>query len=190
MQKKKPRKSSGSENVYHLPRRGDTPNPSNAYTRGTQPWSKRYDDISTGEVGQDEGYRTEADYVRDQTIAPEISGWRPGNPNASNPYSTGCFAGRGPKGYTRSDDRIREQVCDALLDHSDIDASEMEVTVEHGEVTVTGWVDGRPVKRLVEDTIAHLPGVREVHNHLRISPVGFPPAPKGGNARKSKDTAR
>jgi hypothetical protein len=36
----------------------------------------------------------------------------------------GQFAGRGPKGYRRSDDRIQEDVCEALSQHSGLDASE------------------------------------------------------------------
>ena len=44
----------------------------------------------------------------------------------------GPFAGRGPKGYHRSDERIREDVSDRLTDHPDIDATEIEVTVHEG----------------------------------------------------------
>lgn len=32
------------------------------------------------------------------------------------PTSSGGFAGRGPKGYQRSDDRIREDVCERLAE--------------------------------------------------------------------------
>lgn len=42
----------------------------------------------------------------------------------------GPHAGRGPKGYQRSDERIREDVCDRLTEHPAIDASEIEVEVK------------------------------------------------------------
>ncbi len=42
--------------------------------------------------------------------------------------------GKGPKGYTRSDERIREDVNERLTDDGMIDASEIEVDVKNGEV--------------------------------------------------------
>ncbi len=82
----------------------------------------------------------------------------------------GQHAGKGPKGYRRSDDRIREEVCDALTQHGHIDASEIEVRVKDGEVTLTGTVDRRDEKRMAEDAVDRVPGVREVHNQLRAQP--------------------
>lgn len=80
----------------------------------------------------------------------------------------GRHAGRGPKGWQRSDDRIREDVNERLTDHPHIDASEIQVQVNNGEVTLTGTVDDRPSKRLAEDIAESVSGVREVHNNIRI----------------------
>ncbi len=80
----------------------------------------------------------------------------------------GRHAGRGPRGYQRGDERIREEVCERLADHPDIDASEMEVAVENGEVTLSGTVEDRWMKRMAEDTADSVSGVRDVHNHLRV----------------------
>lgn len=80
----------------------------------------------------------------------------------------GRFAGRGPKGWSRKDDRIMEDVCQILTDHPDIDASDMEVKVEGGEVTLSGTVDSRMIKRMAEDIVDHVSGVRDVHNQLRV----------------------
>lgn len=77
-------------------------------------------------------------------------------------------AGRGPKGYRRSDERIREDVCERLCDDPDIDASDVEVRVEQGEVTLTGTVPTRDEKRRSEDT-AEVTGVQNVRNLLRVS---------------------
>ena len=84
----------------------------------------------------------------------------------------GVFTGRGPKNYTRSDDRIREDVCEHLFDHPYIDASEIEVHVADGEVTLTGLVDARIVKRAAEDCAEHVRGVKDVHNQLRVKSPG------------------
>ena len=83
----------------------------------------------------------------------------PGTPN---------YAGRGPKNYQRSDERIREEVCEALTRHPGLDASGMEVTVSAGEVTLRGTADDRPAKRLAEDLAEDCAGVRDVRNELRL----------------------
>ncbi len=80
----------------------------------------------------------------------------------------GRFTGRGPKGYIRSDDRIREDVSDRLEQHGEIDASEIEVRVSMGEVTLEGTVEDRRTKRMAEDLVETCAGVKEVHNHLRV----------------------
>jgi osmotically-inducible protein OsmY len=80
----------------------------------------------------------------------------------------GRFSGRGPKGWQRSDDRIREDVSERLADHPHIDASEIEINVNNGEITLTGTVEDRQSKRLAEDIAESVSGVREVHNQIRV----------------------
>lgn len=84
----------------------------------------------------------------------------------------GRFTGRGPKGYVRSDERIKEDVSDRLEQHGEIDASEIEVQVSHGEVTLEGTVEDRRTKRLAEDIIETCPGVKQVHNRIRVQGNG------------------
>ena len=84
------------------------------------------------------------------------------------PPARGAFAGVGPKGYRRLDQRIHEDVCDWLTAHPAVDASDVTVHVEGGEVTLSGTVAARWEKRLVEDVADHVRGVRDVHNELRI----------------------
>ena len=81
---------------------------------------------------------------------------------------TGRFTGRGPRGYQRSDERIREDVCDRLTIHGDIDASNVEVEVVGAEVTLRGTVETRGSRRLAEDVAESVPGVRHVHNEIRV----------------------
>ena len=75
---------------------------------------------------------------------------------------------RGPKGYKRSDDRIREDVSDRLGEHPWLDCSEVEVTVSNGEVTLTGSVNSRQEKFLLEEIADDVSGVNEVHNQVRV----------------------
>jgi len=77
-------------------------------------------------------------------------------------------AGKGPKGYRRTDERIREDVSEALSQHHEIDASEIEVKVNGGEVILTGTVSERRFKRLAEDIAERCPGVYDVRNEIRV----------------------
>lgn len=75
---------------------------------------------------------------------------------------------RGPKGYKRSDERIREDVSDRLSQLDDLDPSDIEVTVSSGEVTLTGTVGSRREKFMAEEIADDVSGVTEVHNQLRL----------------------
>lgn len=76
--------------------------------------------------------------------------------------------GKGPQGYVRSDERIREVVCEALADDDDIDATHIEVAVSHGEVVLSGVVDDRQTRRAAEALVERVSGVRDVQNQLRV----------------------
>jgi hypothetical protein len=79
------------------------------------------------------------------------------------------FAGRGPRGYRRSDARIHEDICEILTRHPEIDASDIEVEVKNGVVTLSGTVEDRYTKRLAEDVAELTLGVHDVENRMRIS---------------------
>ena len=76
--------------------------------------------------------------------------------------------GRGPKGYQRSDDLLREIICEQLTEDPFIDARNILVEVDRSEVTLRGTVDTREQKYAVEDLIADVAGVTEIHNQLGI----------------------
>ena len=76
---------------------------------------------------------------------------------------------RPPRGYQRADDRIREDVCERLME-GPVDVGDVEVTVKDGEVTLMGTVEERWEKRSIEDIAAHVRGVHDVHNRVRVKP--------------------
>jgi osmotically-inducible protein OsmY len=76
--------------------------------------------------------------------------------------------GKGPQGFQRSDERVRELVCEALTDDDDVDATHIEVNVKNAEVMLSGVVEDREMKRRAERCVERVPGVRDVHNQLRI----------------------
>ncbi len=75
--------------------------------------------------------------------------------------------GRGPKGYTRSDERISDDIHDRLTDDDWLDASNIVVAVSGGEVTLSGTVDGRDDKHRAERIVEDVAGVTHVQNNLR-----------------------
>ncbi len=76
--------------------------------------------------------------------------------------------GRGPGNYKRSDQRVLEDVCDHLTEDYALDASNIEVTVQDGEVTLDGTVSSRSEKRRAEDCAERISGVKHVQNNLRV----------------------
>lgn len=82
---------------------------------------------------------------------------------------TGPYVGRGPKGYSRSPERIHEDVCERLTHHGRIDATHIDIRVDGDEVTLEGEVDSRSAKRLAESLAEEVRGVRDVHNRLKVN---------------------
>ena len=130
---------------------GDTSNYGNAnqggYDRGW--WDKTRDEVSSWFGDDDAERRRRMDRLR-----------------------TGSNRGKGPKGYERSPERIREDVCERLSYDDQVDASDIEVKVNGNEVTLDGTVDSREARHRAEDIIEAIPGVTHVQNNLRVQRTG------------------
>ncbi|MBC7457184.1 MAG: BON domain-containing protein, partial [Bdellovibrionaceae bacterium] len=99
-------------------------------------------------------------------------GWSPASDIHDSLWqSTKNFFGKGPKGFRRSDEKIREEVCEALYRDNLVDASEIEVSVKDAEVILSGTVSGRRMKRLAEDCADSVSGVSDVRNEIRVQPL-------------------
>lgn len=119
------------------------------------------------------GYGREGDYGHGARHGDEQPGrWMGQEAGAAPSPPAGPFAGRGPKSYRRADERIMEDVCEMMTRHPALDASDIEVQVADGEVTLEGTVADRRAKRLAEDVAEGATGVRDVHNRLRLAPGG------------------
>jgi len=81
--------------------------------------------------------------------------------------------GLGPKGYKRSDERVSEDVHQRLADDPWLDATNVNVAVSGGEVTLSGSVDSREAKHRAERIVEDLTGVNHVQNNLRVQPGNF-----------------
>lgn len=87
----------------------------------------------------------------------------------------GGSAGAGYPGYswtappeTRHDDRIHDDICDRLSISEEVDASEVVVEVQAGNVTLTGTVENRHMKQVARDIAESVPGVSSVHDRLHV----------------------
>lgn len=93
---------------------------------------------------------------------------RQDHPGEYRTYRDPGHRGLGPQGYTRSDQRISEDVHDRLTDDDHIDASGITVAVQDGEVTLSGMIADRRAKHHAEAIIEHIGGVKHVQNNLRF----------------------
>lgn len=131
-----------------------------------------------------------------ENVAPWLRRERGGYWRNYEPQAT--YAGRGPRDYQRSDERIREAICDCMTDDPMLDASEVTVVVSTGEVTLSGTVTSREQKRRAEDVAERISGVKDVTNQLRVAREAnghsHTAAPLGsqasGNGTPSKSTSR
>ena len=67
----------------------------------------------------------------------------------------------------RSDQRVREEICEKLARDPEIDDRGIEVRVTKGEVVLDGFVGDRHTRDLAEGTPGNVRGVRTVRNRLR-----------------------
>ncbi len=74
----------------------------------------------------------------------------------------------GPKGYTRSDERLREDISERLMMADSIDSSEVTVSVKDCKVVLEGTVPTRYMKHAIEDLVDAAPGVQDIDNRIRV----------------------
>jgi hypothetical protein len=117
-----------------------------------------------------------ADFGRDRDLGGMRGGSRPdwmgGEESSRESGAQESHRGRGPKNYQRSDERIHEEVCERLAADDEIDATAIEVKVEGGTVRLSGTVDSRRTKRMAEDVVDSVFGVKDVENELRTARAG------------------
>ena len=69
----------------------------------------------------------------------------------------------------RSDETLAREIYEILTQDPELDATEIEVDVQGGAVTLTGIVEHPDAKLLAEELVESITGVREIHNHLKVA---------------------
>jgi osmotically-inducible protein OsmY len=141
----------------------------------------RDDDYGEGYPYRGRGYGERGFLER---ASDEVASWL-GDEDAERRRELDQHRGKGPKGYTRSDARIQEDVSDRLSDEGMLDASDIAVSVTNGEVQLSGLVDSKWAKRRAEDCAEAVSGVKHVQNNLRIRPSGGSPGWNAGNTDRN-----
>jgi|GEM_PF-672076 len=184
--------SSGYEDGYHAgahTANAPLPRPEERERRGGQAWRggrgqhDQYGDrddrddreqrwqgtrTGTGSGYEDYGVTSGRNFRQRPRPGEAVQGRGPyayGNARPNGPKS-------GPKNYTRSDERIREEVCERLSHAQTVDVSDVTVAVSGGVVTLTGTVDNRRMKYEVEDIADDTYGVSDVINQIHVRPYG------------------
>src|SRR5262249_53650608 len=91
------------------------------------------------------------------------------------------YRGRGPRGYVRTAERIRDDLCDRLTENPFIDASEIEVSVNGSDVVLEGVVDSETAYKQTQAIAEEVIGVTHVYNRLVIRPDGEETRPTPGD---------
>jgi osmotically-inducible protein OsmY len=131
-------------------------------------WDRTSDEVSSWFGDEEARRRREMDQMQSRSGGPYGSASYGYGGQYGGGYAGYGPGGRGPKGYKRSDTRIHEDVCDRLGGSWSLDASDIEVQVKEGEVTLMGAVKSRQDRRRAEDCIEYVPGVKHVQNNLRV----------------------
>lgn len=107
----------------------------------------------------------------DRTID-KVSSWLGGDESernrGMNRHHAGGQRGKGPKGYVRSENRIREDVYERLTEDDRLDATNIEVQVQGDTVILSGTTQSKEEKRRAEDLVERITGVRNVENRIHI----------------------
>ncbi len=106
-------------------------------------------------------------------------GYAPGRGPLAHAGASRSARPRGPKGYTRTDERIREDICERLsqplgrfgasdLVNEHLDVSDVSVQVDGAKVVLEGTVPERRMKHEIEDIVDACPGVQDIDNRITV----------------------
>ncbi len=126
------------------------------------------------ERGYGEGYGLSSGYADDQAYDSRYgaSGYATGyvsqRDEGRGHDQLRSYRGMGPKSYTRSDERVLEDINERLTEDDYLDASDINVRCVNGVITLEGTVAERWMKHRAEDLADASSGVKQVDNRLQV----------------------
>ena len=143
--------------------------------------------------GYGEGYGLSSGYADERAYGSSYgssgyggsSGQGMGGYGSSDYGSSGrSYRGMGPKSYTRSDERLLEDINERLTEDDYLDASEITVRCVNGVITLEGTVSERWMKHRAEDLADASSGVKQVDNRIQVQSSSS----RMGSERSSENT--
>ena len=161
------------------PERGGYEYRNGGYAPGQQRYRDTWHDRTTGRdwgrqgynrtgYGDDDygqgGVRYGGGFSADRLAEGGLGDWSSDRPEPGAPDHTG----RGPRNYRRPDSRILDELHERMTRDRWLDASDIELLVDDGEVTLSGFVASKRDKRRAEDISDSVHGVGHVQNNLQV----------------------
>ncbi len=98
-----------------------------------------------------------------------VNTWAEGQSRAERREEPGRrLTNSGPRSRRKSDESLTQEIREILTADPELEATDIEVEVEGGAVTLRGAVVDSDARLLAEELVESLSGVREVHNRLRV----------------------
>ena len=79
--------------------------------------------------------------------------------------------GKGPRNHARSDAGLQAHVSELLTEHDEIDASNLDVHVADGAITLTGTLDDGHMRGKLDELLGGIAGVRAIHMSIAVRGV-------------------
>ncbi|MBD64388.1 MAG: hypothetical protein CME62_04230 [Halobacteriovoraceae bacterium] len=79
------------------------------------------------------------------------------------------YTGIGPKGWKRPDGNIKEEACSILERDQYVNASDLDVNVDDGVITLSGTIKNRQMKRRAENILENISGIHDIQNSLKLN---------------------
>ena len=88
-------------------------------------------------------------------------------------------SGFGDEATAMSDKQVRQEILDVFQWDPRVDAARIEVSVEHGIVTLTGTVGSDDDRIAAAEAIRHVDGVRQLIQNIEVWPSASAPEHEG-----------
>jgi osmotically-inducible protein OsmY len=88
--------------------------------------------------------------------------------DANGDWSTGSIKGRISEGANVSDEQMREDICDRLMQMGPVDCTQIDVSVNNGVVQLEGSLPTEDFKQRVLDVVSTVAGTDQIESRLRV----------------------
>jgi osmotically-inducible protein OsmY len=118
-----------------------------------------------------QGGQSHGGYPENTEALAERAGWYGRTPTGTSAPGGQRKKRTGPKNYQRSDERLKEQIIERLMESSSVDIGNLECEVKDGVVTLSGTVETRSDRYQIENVVDDVWGVKDIANNMRVKSV-------------------